>query len=61
MRGAQGALVPSIQNRGGANLVLWRWHDAQGDGEGGGAALTLLDPEAALGAAPLAAGGGGRH
>lgn len=44
--GCDGALVPSIQNRGGANLVLWRWHDAAGAGEG--ARLTLLDPEAAL-------------
>jgi RES domain-containing protein len=45
--GAQGALVPSTQNRGGRNLVLWRWHDAaEPDGEG--AALTMLDPDAAL-------------
>ena len=44
--GAEGALVPSLQNRGGRNLVLWRWHDASGAGEG--AALTLVDPEAAL-------------
>lgn len=44
--GAEGALVPSVQNRGGVNLVLWRWHDAGGPGEG--AALSLLDPEAAL-------------
>jgi RES domain-containing protein len=44
--GAQGALVPSVQHRGGTNLVLWRWHDARADGEG--AALTLLDPEAVL-------------
>jgi RES domain-containing protein len=43
---AEGALVPSVQNRGGTNLVLWRWHDAGQQGEG--AALTLLDPEAAL-------------
>ena len=43
---AEGALVPSAQNRGGTNLVLWRWHDARGPGEG--AALTLLDPEAVL-------------
>lgn len=46
--GAEGALVPSVQNRGGANLVLWRWHDA-GAGPGKGAALQVLDPEAALG------------
>lgn len=44
--GAEGALVPSVQNRGGTNLVLWRWHEAGGAGEG--AALTLLDPERAL-------------
>ena len=44
--GAQGALVPSAQHRGGVNLVLWRWHDARGDGDG--ARLTLLDPENAL-------------
>lgn len=44
--GAQGALVPSVQNRGGTNLVLWRWSDAGAPGEG--ARLTLLDPEAAL-------------
>lgn len=48
--GADGALVPSVQNRGGTNLVLWRWHDAAGAGEEAerGAALALLDPEAAL-------------
>lgn len=44
--GAEGAIVPSVQNRGGRNLVLWRWHDSRQGGEG--AALTLLDPEAAL-------------
>lgn len=44
--GAQGALVPSVQNRGGRNLVLWRWRDAAVEGEGAG--LTLLDPDAAL-------------
>jgi RES domain-containing protein len=44
--GAEGALVPSVQHRGGTNLVLWRWHEAGRAGEG--AALTLLDPEAAL-------------
>ncbi len=44
--GAEGALVPSVQNPGGHNLVLWRWHDASSSGDG--AALTLLDPEAAL-------------
>lgn len=44
--GAQGALVPSVQNRGGTNLVLWRWQGADSDGKE--ARLTLLDPEAAL-------------
>lgn len=44
--GADGALVPSVQNRGGVNLVLWRWHDAGINGDG--AALTLVDPERAL-------------
>lgn len=44
--GAEGALVPSVQNRGGRNLVLWRWHDATEAGTG--ARLTLLDPEATL-------------
>lgn len=43
---ADGALVPSIQNRAGRNLVLWHWHDASEAGEG--AALTLLDPDSAL-------------
>ena len=50
--GAQGALVPSAQHRGGRNLVLWRWHDApvapSGGRAGEGARLTLLDPEAVL-------------
>jgi RES domain-containing protein len=45
--GAEGALVPSVQNPGGTNLVLWRWHDAAG-GPGEGAALALIDPEAVL-------------
>lgn len=40
--GAHGALVPSIQHRGGTNLVLWHWHPAGTGGEG--AAVTLLDP-----------------
>ena len=40
---AQGALVPSVQNRGGSCLVLWNWHNAA-DGKGDGAALTLIDP-----------------
>ena len=45
--GAEGALVPSVQNPGGTNLVLWRWHDAAVGGVG--VALSLLDPEGALG------------
>jgi RES domain-containing protein len=44
--GAEGALVPSVQNPGGRNLVLWRWHER--DREGQGAALTVLDPDDAL-------------
>lgn len=44
--GAEGALVPSVQNPGGRNLVLWRWHERDGEGEGG--TLTVLDPDAAL-------------
>lgn len=50
-RGAEGALVPSVQNRGGACLVLWRWHDGS-TGAGEGAALTLLDPDKALATPP---------
>ena len=49
--GAQGALVPSVQNRGGTCLVLWRWHDAAAGSEGSakeGGALTLLDPDDSL-------------
>lgn len=49
--GAQGALVPSAQNRGGTCVILWDWHAAtngEEDPEGKGAALTLLDPEKAL-------------
>ena len=44
--GAQGALVPSVQNPGGRNLVLWQWHEKDMQGEG--AALTVLDPDDAL-------------
>jgi RES domain-containing protein len=44
--GAQGALAPSVQNRGGVTLVLWRWHDTGENGDGG--ALALIDPMAAL-------------
>lgn len=40
--GAHGALVPSVQQRGGTNLVLWRWHDTEEAGEG--ATVTLQDP-----------------
>ncbi|WP_226638590.1 RES family NAD+ phosphorylase [Novosphingobium profundi] len=49
--GAQGALVPSAQNRGGTCVVLWDWHAARTGPEhpeGKGAALTLLDPEKVL-------------
>lgn len=44
--GAQGALAPSVQNKGGITLVLWQWHAAAAPGDG--AALALLDPMAAL-------------
>lgn len=44
--GAHGALVPSVQHRGGTNLVLWRWHDAEADGEG--AAVKVIDPQGDL-------------
>lgn len=47
--GVEGALVPSVQNRGGVCLVLWRWHRVTAeDQEGEGAALSLLDPEGSL-------------
>lgn len=42
--GAEGVLVPSTQNPGDTNLVLWRWQQ----GNGPDAALTLLDPDSAL-------------
>jgi len=45
--GAHGALVPSIQHRGGTNLVLWRWHSS--DIPDDGAAVTVLDPGGDLG------------
>jgi RES domain-containing protein len=41
-KGADGALVPSVQHRGGTNLVLWHWH--AGNTAGAGAAVTLIDP-----------------
>ena len=41
--GAHGALVPSIQNAGGTNLVLWRWNEEMG------ADVMLIDPERDLG------------
>lgn len=44
--GAEGALVPSVQNPGGRNLVLWQWHEKGQPFDG--AALTVLDPHAAL-------------
>lgn len=48
--GAQGARVPSAQNKGGSNLVLWRWRgDGAAEGRtGDGARLTVLDPDRAL-------------
>lgn len=48
--GAHGALVPSAQNSGGRNLVVWRWQHAAGlPAETRGAArLTVVDPERAL-------------
>lgn len=46
--GAQGALVPSAQNRGGVCMVLWDWHDTR-EVAGQGAKLTLLDPMEELG------------
>lgn len=45
--GAQGALYPSMQRRGGINLVLWHWHAAVVPGEG--AAVTVIDPMGDLG------------
>jgi len=39
-------LVPSVQNPGGRNLVLWHWHEKDKQGEG--AVLTVLDPDDAL-------------
>lgn len=44
--GAEGAFVPSVQNPGGRNLILWQWHEKGQQGDG--AALTVLDPDAAL-------------
>lgn len=43
--GADGALVPSAQRRGGTNLVLWRW-SADGDA---GARVKVIDPLGDLG------------
>jgi RES domain-containing protein len=43
---ADGALVPSVQNPGSRNLVLWRWRDR--DQEGEGAVLAVLDPDNTL-------------
>jgi RES domain-containing protein len=42
--GAQGALVPSQQQVGGVNLVLWRWSDTAG----AGAVVRVIDPNAEL-------------
>lgn len=44
--GAQGALVPSVQNPGGCSVVLWQWQEEGHEGQG--AALELLDPDASL-------------
>lgn len=52
--GAQGARVPSAQNKGGSNLVLWHWRDDDeaaartGYEAGNGARPTVLDPDRAL-------------
>ncbi|MBH0114406.1 RES family NAD+ phosphorylase [Novosphingobium sp. YJ-S2-02] len=46
--GAQGALVPSVQNRKGTCLVLWHWRTGEDTGDNA-ALLSLIDPEGALG------------
>lgn len=50
LAGAEGALVPSVQNPGGRNLVLWGWHERDLGGEG--AALVVLDPDDVLRRSP---------
>lgn len=42
--GAAGALVPSAQQRGGVNLVLWNWSDEAGRD----AHVRFIDPDAEL-------------
>jgi RES domain-containing protein len=42
--GADGALVPSMQHRGGTNLVLWRWSADGSDG----ARVRVVDPHGDL-------------
>ena len=42
--GAVGALVPSVQQRGGVNLVLWEWSDKSG----ADAHVRVIDPESEL-------------
>lgn len=42
--GCEGALIPSARDRGGTNLVLWRW-SAEGTE---GARVTLVDPHGEL-------------
>ncbi len=39
--GAVGALVPSVQQRGGVNLVFWEWSDQPNSG----AQVNFVDPE----------------
>jgi RES domain-containing protein len=43
--GADGALVPSAQSKGGVNLVLWRWSN---DPNSKGALVRVIDPESEL-------------
>lgn len=42
--GAVGALVPSVQQRGGVNLVLWEWSGKSGTD----AHIRVIDPESEL-------------
>ena len=43
-QGAVGAIVPSVQIKGGKNLILWRWSTQEGDG----AQIRVIDPLAEL-------------
>jgi RES domain-containing protein len=43
-QGATGAIMPSVQIKGGRNLVLWRW----GEEAGNGAQVRVIDPLAEL-------------